>query len=216
MKCAAGGASGRPYCAAGASVNSLPARPLLAAPRSRPVSSSVTSLPFTAKQRSSTHTVVGYTATAETTHGMLRIDGDRLVIEWKVRRSTTRAGATYETREETDPVAEAAIPISRLASAMIQRGRWWLGGARPRLVLAANDLRAFESVTATGALSLKHPSRLEFTLARRDLDAAIDFAGELELAISDLQLRRAESGGAPAAIDSAHRRELPPGAPPAR
>lgn len=133
-----------------------------------------------------------YTATAATTHGMLRVVGDALVIEWRVSRATMRAGASFETSEETDPVSEVAIPIGRLASAEVRRVAWWQPLARPTLILAAHDLRAFEPVAATGALALTHPSRLELTLARSDVGAGIEFAGELSLLISDNQLRHAE------------------------
>jgi hypothetical protein len=99
-------------------------------------------------------------------------------------------GAVYETSGETDPVAEASIPVSQLASAELRRSRLPFGWGGATLVLTSNDLRVFERIAGPAGLSMDHPSQLEFEIARRDRDAGEEFVSELMLAISEEQLRR--------------------------
>ena len=91
------------------------------------------------------HDVVGgreITSTHETVHGLIRLDGDRVHVQWRVARSTDRVGKEIRTDREVEPVREAVIPLSAVAGATV-RWRWrWPPG--PYLVLTAADLRAFE------------------------------------------------------------------------
>lgn len=154
----------------------------------------VSALPFIITQSTDAFADSQYTSTTETAHGLLRLERDRLVIQWRVHRTTDRMGAEFSSREEQDPVREISVPLAQLASAEL-RHRWAMLGGKPRLVLTASDLRAFEGVAGPAGLSLGHPSRLEFTLQRHDADAGRDFAAELGLAIGDCQLRLAEGEG---------------------
>lgn len=154
----------------------------------------VAALPFVIRRSTDAFTMSVYTATTITAHGLLRVEGDRLVIQWRVSRTTDRHGLGYSSEEEHEEVRECSVPLGQIAAARLER-TWRLFGRAPRLVLTAADLRAFESVAGPTGLALAHPSRLELQLQRGDDVAGREFAAELELAISELQLRRAESSG---------------------
>jgi len=158
----------------------------------------IAALPFTFTRSTDAYSVKEYTSTTETAHGLLRIEGDRLVVQWRVSRTTDRMGMGYESKEELEPVKETSVPLNELAAARIRRSWSLLGKGTPHLVLTATDLRTFEAVAGPTGLALAHPSQLEFTLAKRDGEAGEEFASELELAISEYQLRLAEGTSSPA------------------
>jgi hypothetical protein len=138
------------------------------------------------------HDVVGLTITStrETIHGLLRLDGDSLHVQWRVARSTDHVGWQIRTDKEVEPVREVVIPLSAVAGASV-RWRWtWPPG--PHLVLTAADLRAFEEVAGTAGLSLDHPAELVLRLRGADRALGAEFAGELELAIAERELAAAE------------------------
>jgi hypothetical protein len=138
------------------------------------------------------HDVVGVTITStrETIHGLLRLDGDRLHVQWRIARSTDHVGWQIRTDKEVEPVREVVIPLSAVAGASV-RWRWgWPPG--PYLVLTAADLRAFEEVAGTAGLSLDHPAELVLRLRGADRELGAEFAGELELAIAERELEAAE------------------------
>jgi hypothetical protein len=68
-------------------------------------------LPFVLRR---SHDVVGWevTSTKETIHGLLRLDGDVLHIQWRVARSTDHVGTTIRTDHEVEPVREVTIPLA--------------------------------------------------------------------------------------------------------
>lgn len=150
------------------------------------------------------------TSTTETIHGLVRLDGDRLHIQWRVARATQRVGMEIRTDRELAPVREVVVPLSALASADV-RWRWrWPPG--PHLVLTAADLRAFEEVAGTAGMSLDHPAELSLPLRRADRAAGVDFAAELELALAERALRAAEGRASLEAGERAEAERLPPGA----
>jgi hypothetical protein len=156
-------------------------------------------LPFTLTRSDS---VVGeeIVSTTERVHGLLRLDGERLVLQWRVSRSTQRVGSEIRTDRETEPVREVEIPLAALAGATV-RWVWWRWPPGRYLALTGADLRAFEEAARTGGLQLDHPAELLVQVRRADFLAAREFAGELDLAIADRALRAAEAA-----------RPLPPGA----
>ena len=160
----------------------------------RSVSPPVAALPFTFTRSSDAFKGSEYTSTSETAHGLLRVDDDRLVIQWRVSRTTERMGRGYETKEVTEPVREVSVPLNQLASAQVRPARLF---AAPRLVLTASDLRTFEAVAGPTGLSMEHPGELVLTIDKRHGDAAREFAGELELAISERLMRLAEGESRP-------------------
>jgi hypothetical protein len=126
------------------------------------------------------------TTTAETIHGLLRLDGERLVLQWRAVRETDYVGREIRSDKEIDPLREVELPLSAIASAAVRAS--WLPLRGARLVLTAADLRAFEHVVGKGGLRLDHPAELVLRLRLRDRIAAQEFAAELQLALAELAL----------------------------
>jgi len=127
------------------------------------------------------------TTTTERVHGLLRLDGNRLVIQWRLTRKTETLGKEIRTDEEMEPVQEVVVPIRAVAGAAVRRP-WWLFGTGLRLVLTAADLQSFDVLAGEGGLKLSHPAELELRLRRRDALAAEEFTAELALAVAELPL----------------------------
>jgi hypothetical protein len=145
-------------------------------------------LPFVIKRGSDVFSGGGMTTTRETVHGLLRLEDDRLTIQWRVGRKTEHLGSTeMRTDEEVEPVRELVVPLEGVAGAMVRR-RWWDWLLGPRLVLRAADLSAFEGMAGRAGLSLDHPAELVLRLRRSDRLAAEEFSAELALALAERQL----------------------------
>ena len=124
------------------------------------------------------------TSTKEMIHGLLRLEGDRLVVQWRLARRIEHMGAmAVRSDEELGSVRELVIPLSGVAGAAVRR-RWWLP-RNPVLVLRAADLRAFEEVAGEGGLKLDHPAELVLGLRRGDTLTAEEFAAELAMAVAE-------------------------------
>ena len=167
----------------------------------------VSAVPFTLKRSSDLYTSGGgYESTTERAHGLVRLEGDRLVIQWRVAVLTeSMEGSGYETREAIEPVKEILIPLAKVAGAVVTERKWWrLSG--PRLTITASDLLAFEKVAGPQGLKLKHPSKLVLRVKRADRLIAEEFAAELALALTRLLVeggrrelpKSARSGDGPA------------------
>lgn len=147
----------------------------------------VSAVPFTLKRSSDLYTSGGgYESTTETAHGLVRLEEDRLVIQWRVAVTTeSMAGSGYETREAIEPVREIVIPLAKVAGAVVTGGKSWrLVG--PRLIITASDLLAFEKIAGPQGLRLKHPSKLVLRIKRADRLIAEEFAAELALTLTRL------------------------------
>jgi hypothetical protein len=131
------------------------------------------------------------TSTHETVHGLLRLEGDRVYVQWRVARSTDRVGKEIRTDREVEPVREVTLPLSAIAGAGVQ-WRWWKWPPGPYLVLTAADLRAFEEVAGAAGLNLDHPAELALRLRRADREIGTAFASDLELAVAERALAAAE------------------------
>ena len=107
------------------------------------------------------HDVVGWeiTSTHETVHGLLRLDGDRVFIQWRVARSTDHVGMQIRTDHEVEPVREVVIPLSAVAGAA--------GLSLDHPAELALRLRG-----ADRALGSEFVGELELALAERALAAA--------------------------------------------
>lgn len=152
-------------------------------------------LPFVIERGSDAFSGGGMTSTRETVHGLLRLEADRLTIQWRVGRKTEHLGsAEMRTDEEVEPVRELVVPLEGVAGATVRR-RWWDWLRGPRLVLRAADLSAFEGMAGAAGLSLDHPAELVLRLRRSDRLAAEEFSAELALAIAEHRLP--ETGEAP-------------------
>lgn len=132
------------------------------------------------------------TSTQETVHGLLVLQGDGVVIQWRVDRKIDRVGPEIRSDREADPVREVVVPISGLASARMRSPWWQLFGKNRYLVLSASDLRTFEPLAGPSGLTLSHPGELTVGIRRGDRRAAREFASELDLALAEQALRRAE------------------------
>lgn len=157
-------------------------------------------LPFLLRR---SHDVIGggeITSTSETVHGLLRLDGERLIVQWRSERETDRIGQEIRTDREVDPVREVVLPVGAVGAAQLRRS-WWPWSGTTRLVLTAADLRAFEEVAGAHGLQLSHPAELVVRVRRQDLEQAREFIGELALALAERALSaamaRREIGGAP-------------------
>jgi hypothetical protein len=147
-------------------------------------------LPFTLRRG---HDVVGLTeitSTTETVHGLLYLDGERLIVQWRMARSTERVGSEIRTDRELGPVREIVVPLAGVASAEVRRF-WFRWPPGSYIVLTAADLRAFEEIAGEGGLRMDHPAELVLHIRRADRLAAREFAGELGLAVAERALRRA-------------------------
>jgi len=144
-------------------------------------------LPFLLKRGADVFSGEGMTTTTETVHGLLRLENDRLTIQWRVGRKTEHLGSEIRTDQEVEPVQETVVPLRGVAGAVVRR-RWWDWMLGPRLVLTAADLAAFEGLAGQGGLSLDHPAELVLRLRRKDRLAAEEFGAELALAIAALEI----------------------------
>lgn len=149
--------------------------------------SSLAAVPFTLKRSTDLWTAGGeYESTTETAHGLLRLEAERLVVQWRVAvRTQLLHGAGHETREKIEPVQEMVIPLTSVAGAVVPRRRWWQFTG-PRLVLTATDLLAFDRIAGQQGLKLKHPARLVLRIKRTDRLIADEFAAELALTLARL------------------------------
>lgn len=149
-------------------------------------------LPFSLRRSQDVLGAASITTTTERVHGLLRLDGDRLIIQWRLTRSTQTLGDGIRTDEEMEPVKEVELPLEAVASAVVRRP-WWKFGAGLRLVLTAADLQAFDILAGEGGLKLSHPAEVVVRLRRRDALAAEEFTAEVALALAKRAFKGFES-----------------------
>ena len=139
-------------------------------------------LPFSLEGMEETLGVSELTSTKETIHGLLRLDGDRLLIQWRLTIKTEHLG---ETDEELGDINSVVLPLDRIAEVAVRR-RWWEFWLGPRLVLTATDMLAFAQIAGEEGFRLSHPAELVLRLRRGDHLAAEEFAAEVALALAEL------------------------------
>lgn len=155
---------------------------------------SSTALPFELTRTESEVGAVEIRSTTERIHGLLRLDGDRLVVQWRIARSTELVGWQVRTDRELEPVREVVLPLHALAGAEVRTGGW---RRRTQFVLTAADLRAFEEIAGAAGLKLDHPATLVLNIPRRERLPAREFAADLNLALAERALKRAEATDLP-------------------
>jgi hypothetical protein len=150
-------------------------------------------LPFFLKRSEDVIASGSFISTSETVHGLLRLEGEQLVVQWRIARNTDHVGSEIRTDREVTPVREVVIPLAALGGGRV-RASWWPWSAG-RIVLTAADLRAFEAVAGETGLRLEHPAELVFRVRRADLDLAREFVGEIDMALADRALQAAQEPG---------------------
>jgi hypothetical protein len=130
------------------------------------------------------------TSTREHLHGLVYLNGEQLVIQWRTSREISRVGREIRTDREVTTVREVTLPLSALAGASVRRvwQRWWFGEV---FVLTAADLKAFDALTEEGdlpGLMLEHPAEIVLEVRRTDRDQLREFVSKLRLAISENRL----------------------------
>lgn len=151
------------------------------------------------------------TATREDSHGLLRIEGRRLVAQWSTVREVSRVGSTFRVDRELGPVRDVSLPLHGLAGAQV---RWRVCPWPPcwQLVLHAADLQAFRALADEAGLALEHPAELVLDLRRTDRALARQFAADLDLALAEDALEAAERADPlPSGEPPDPPRGLPPG-----
>lgn len=144
-------------------------------------------LPFTILRSRDVIAKKEITSTRETVHGLLRLDGERVLIQWRTSRAIDRVGSEIRSDSEVDAVRELSLPLSALAGAEFRSS--WLPWSRLQVILTGADMRAFESLAGSDGLQLTHPAQFAIRVARDARAAAIEFVSELELALADRALR---------------------------
>jgi hypothetical protein len=142
-------------------------------------------LPFRQSRKQDAFDAEGVTSTTETVHGLMRLEGDQVVIQWRAATRVDRVGMEIRTDEEVGDVREVVVPLEAVAGATVQRP-WWRRLRGPRVLLLASDLRAFEDLSGEEGLRLAHPAELVVDVPRKARLAAEEFAAELELARAEL------------------------------
>ena len=154
-----------------------------------------TALPFHLKRSEDEFTSIQVITRVEQVHGLMVLDGERLVLQWRRATRTQKLGTGIKTEREVDAVEEVVLPLSAVAGARVPDDLWsrWF---RPRVILVASDLKAFDRFAGGEGLELDHPAELVLSIRRRDRLQAMEFAAELALALAELSSGRRLSGGA--------------------
>ena len=168
-------------------------------------------VPFTIRRSEDQFSASSFSSTTETVHGLLRLEGDELRIQWRLDRKTESYSAvSMKTDQDLEPVREVVIPLDAVAGAFVRR-RWWEFWKGPQVILTAADLQAFDEVVGEEGLKLSHPAEMVVGVRRRDRVLAEEFTAELTLAVAELatgryeasrRLEEGEGGGAAGQLDS--------------
>ena len=145
-------------------------------------------VPFVLKRGEDVMTNTSVESTRETIHGVIRLESEQVVLQWRLDRKTEVMGGTgIRTDQEFEPVREVAVSLDGVAGATVRAG-WigWLLG--PKLVLTASDLAAFEVVAGAEGLRMDHPAQLHVRIRRRDRLIAEEFCAELALVLAERSL----------------------------
>jgi hypothetical protein len=118
------------------------------------------------------------------------LEGDRLLIQWRMSRTIKRVGLEVRSESELVPVREVTIPISAIGAIHVgwSWSRWPPG---TYLTITAADLRAFESLAGKDGLELKHPAEFAVRVRRIGRIPARLFASEVSLVLADRALASA-------------------------
>lgn len=126
----------------------------------------------------------GFRSTYETAHGLLRLTGDALEVQWRFERRVDQYGKEVRSDVSLEEVQSVRIPLEAVAGAHLRRRGllWW---RHPVCVLLGADLHAFEPVAGAMGLRTDHPSELALDIRREHGLAAEEFVAELALALAE-------------------------------
>ncbi|HYW31555.1 MAG TPA: hypothetical protein VE869_08620 [Gemmatimonas sp.] len=155
----------------------------------------VATLPF---ELTSNHQVIGagtFTRTEERRHGVLRLERDTLVVQWRVEREVRQYGPETRTDVERDGLRDVAVPVRMLGDVRVStRGRlWW---RRWELVVTARDLVAFDGLVGADGFVFDHPATLVLPVQTSNIELAQEFASEVALAVAELAMADAVAASA--------------------
>jgi len=115
-------------------------------------------------------------------HGVARLDGGALVLQWSGERYITEIkGPEVSERVEALPVTTLRIPGAGLGL-IERRGRW-----RPRVEVVVTDLALLEGVPGAAR------GRLALVIARRDTALADEFISNVRVVMADAAIAAAEA-----------------------
>jgi hypothetical protein len=144
-------------------------------------------VPFVLKRGEDAMTSTSIESMRETIHGVIRLEQERVVLQWRVGRKREVYGTEMRVDKELEPVRQVEVRLDGLAGAVVRHG--WLGWLLgPKLVLTAADLAAFEVVAGAEGLRMDHPAQLHVRVRRRDRLLAEEFCAELALALAERSL----------------------------
>lgn len=150
----------------------------------------IAAVPFSIRRSRDEFSATSFSSTIETAHGLLRLDGDQIIVQWRMARKTeSYSSASIKTDEDMEPVREVVIPLDAVATAFVRK-RWWEFWKGPQVVLTAADLQAFDEIVGEEGLRLSHPAEMVVGIRRRDLVLAEEFTAELTLAVAELAAGR--------------------------
>lgn len=143
------------------------------------------------------------TSTRETVEGLLILDGDRLVVQWRVAREVQHIGEEIRSDSEVEPVQEVVLPLTGFATPRLRR-KWRRWRRRWEVVITAADLRTLEPLRERGGIQLAHAAEMIISIEAADRDAAAMFVKEMDYALAEEAFRDAEAigGESPAKVDS--------------
>ncbi|WP_353269441.1 hypothetical protein [Gemmatimonas sp.] len=172
----------------------------------------IAALPF---QVSGEHQVIAngtVTTTEERRHGVVRLEGTTLTVQWRVEREIQKFGVEIRTDVERDGMRSVPVRVDQLGDARVRtRGRWFW--RTWELVLTARDLTAFDPLAGNDGFAFEHPAELVLPVRSADVELAREFASEVELAVAELALSAAERAAVPSPDPAAD--ALPAAPPPA-
>ena len=132
-------------------------------------------VPFTHWRMENSGGASGWSQTTTRVSGLVRLEDDGVVLQYRVSESVTRPGSMGPETSESE-VREHRVPLAALRSARVAGGWWW-----PRLVLAAADLRAFDGFP----VPRKSGEALSLRIALAHRADAADLASSVELALAN-------------------------------
>lgn len=157
-------------------------------------------LPFVQQRLHQDYSGPDYTTTSETVHGIIRLDGDVLRLQWRISREINKFnkyGAGHSSDSQQEAIREIEIPLEKLSGARIKR-IWYRVPPKEVLLITTSDLQTFSKFTIEDkvpGLASDHPAELVLEIRRSDRKRWHVFCSALRFAISEQMLASMEGEG---------------------